>query len=230
MAQLFVQPNFNNYSLDQAMVGDNKATFIGRGHITAAVSNVPEVLAGSQIECGGSLYFCDADEAPMGNTGFYMYIVPGINNATFQRSDIVPTYNATKGGYYNGNNRAIAQQDGSNWLIIGGNQMSDGGSNGRSGLDQCLQNIVNEQNGMNAVPQTNGTWDSFMSEDENIIFNLASNYSAGMGTISLTFVQPENLGKFKQKHLYPFRTQIYDNVNKSYMVLTGDNGAADVQI
>ncbi|GBR77666.1 hypothetical protein RDn1_325, partial [Candidatus Termititenax dinenymphae] len=66
-------------------------------------------------------------------------------------------------------------------------------SGGGSGLDQSLQNIVNEQNGMSAVPQTTGMHDSFMA-DENVVFNLNSNYSQGATTISLSIVQPENIG------------------------------------
>jgi hypothetical protein len=96
-------------------------------------------------------------------------------------------------------------------------------SGGGSGLDQSLQNIINEQNGMSAVPQASGMHDSFMS-DENVVFNLAANYAQGSTTIKLSIVQPDTLDEFKQKYMYPFLTQIYDKTNKSYMVLTGDDG------
>ena len=98
---------------------------------------------------------------------------------------------------------------------------------GGSGVTQELQNVVNGQNSMNKVPQANSLNYDFMSDVDNVIFSLATNYAQGNPTIQLTFVQPANLGEFKQKHLYPFRTQIYDALNKSYMVLTDDNNAAD---
>jgi hypothetical protein len=96
-------------------------------------------------------------------------------------------------------------------------------SGGGSGLDQTQQNIINEQNGMSTVPQANGMWDSLMSDD-NVVFNLAANYAQGSTTIKLNIVQPDTLDEFKQKCMYPFCTQIYDTTNKSYMVLTGDDG------
>ncbi|GBR73165.1 hypothetical protein NO1_0595 [Candidatus Termititenax aidoneus] len=227
-AKKFTEPNFNNYNLAQAMVENNKATFIGRSHITAWVDSDTGVMkAGSQIECGGSLYYLDADETPAETSFKYIYIVPAIDSAYFIFSDAVPAYNATKGALYDGNNRAVASFTSDGWAIIGENfGSSESGSGGGSGLDQSLQNIVNEQNGMSAVPQTTGMHDSFMA-DENVVFNLNSNYSQGATTISLSIVQPENIGEFRQKYAYPFRTQIYDGTNKSYMVLTADSGEAD---
>jgi len=109
--------------------------------------------------------------------------------------------------------------------IPGGGGGGSGGGGGNGGLTQELQNVINGQNGMSKVPQVNGFNDDFMSNEANVMFTLASNYSVGDGSITLTFVQPDSLDAFKQKHTYPFMIQVWDDTNKSYAVLTGDDGS-----
>jgi hypothetical protein len=76
-------------------------------------SSVPKVQAGSVFGVNGGLFYVPdgADEAISGSpaTGQnYVYAVPNDGGATFQYSAVKPVWSATKGGWYNGNNRAVA--------------------------------------------------------------------------------------------------------------------------
>jgi hypothetical protein len=228
-AKKFTEPNFNNYNLAQAMVENNKSTFVGRGHITLGVnSDDGTIFAGSQVECGNSLYFCDQDELPAGvsESSSHIYIVPDNNSASFIFSATPPVFNPTKGAFYDGDNRAVAQNTSTGWVAMGSNGASaDSTDDSGNGLNQCLQNIVNGHAGNEKVPITNGFDDDFISDEDNVIFNLANNYAQGSTSISLAFVQPETVGDFKQKYAFPFRTQIYDGTNKSYAVLTATSAS-----
>jgi hypothetical protein len=77
-------------------------------------SSVPKVQAGSVFGVNGGLFYVPdgADEAISGSpaTGQnYVYAVPNDDGATFQYSATKPVWSATKGGWYNGNNRAVAK-------------------------------------------------------------------------------------------------------------------------
>ena len=106
-----------------------------------------------------------------------------------------------------------------------GNGGNGNGGNGNGGITQELQNIINGQNTMSKVSQVNGFNHDFMSNESNVIFTLASNYSVGDNSISLTFIQPTSLDEFKIRHSYPFMVQIWDGINKSYAILTADDGS-----
>jgi hypothetical protein len=89
-----------------------------KGYMNILMTNMdnasaPELVAGSQIEINGGMYALIANEsiggAPTYNMVNYIYAVPGTGTATFSYSAIVPTYNMQKGGWYSGNNRAIAR-------------------------------------------------------------------------------------------------------------------------
>jgi hypothetical protein len=77
-------------------------------------SSAPKVQAGSVFGVNGGLFYVPdgADEAISGTpaTGQnYVYAVPKDGGAAFQYSATKPVWSATKGGWYNGNNRAVAK-------------------------------------------------------------------------------------------------------------------------
>ncbi|GBR74681.1 hypothetical protein NO1_1815, partial [Candidatus Termititenax aidoneus] len=75
--------------------------------------------------------------------------------------------------------------DSNTQIFIGGVPFAGGGSSGGgSGLDQVLQNIINEQNGLSVVPQNSAAYDNFMLQN-NIIYTLREPYAAGSGQIRL---------------------------------------------
>jgi hypothetical protein len=79
-------------------------------------SSVPQVQAGSVFGVNGGLFYVPdgADEAISGSpaTGQnYVYAVPNDGGAAFQYSAVKPVWSATKGGWYDGNNRAVAAFD-----------------------------------------------------------------------------------------------------------------------
>jgi hypothetical protein len=95
-----------------------KTTFEAGGYMNISLSNMnndgaPQVLAGSRFELNGSLYYTEANENICGwanyanGTDIYIYTIPSGNSVTFSYSVSVPTYNPAKGGWYNGNNRAL---------------------------------------------------------------------------------------------------------------------------
>jgi hypothetical protein len=87
------------------------------GHLRISFSNMdntgaPKVLAYSVFEANDALYKTLADETPGGSpsSGYnYVYAVPGTGGVSFQYSAVKPVWNAAKGGWYNGNNRAVLE-------------------------------------------------------------------------------------------------------------------------
>jgi hypothetical protein len=90
-----------------------------------ALSNIntgdaPVVMAGSRLALGGVVVSIGVDTAisgtPAADTMNYVYATLNGLMATFSYSVSVPTYNPVKGGWYSGNNRAIAR-----FFYTGGN-------------------------------------------------------------------------------------------------------------
>jgi hypothetical protein len=87
------------------------------GHMNIGIVNkdnleAPQIMAGSVFELNGMFYKCSANEPMSGSTSNnvvnYIYAIPNAGSATFQYGTTKPTFFPEKGGWYNGNNRAIA--------------------------------------------------------------------------------------------------------------------------
>jgi hypothetical protein len=113
----FVEPDINLFfdDLTQAARLDNKASFVGKGYINIELSNInndkaPVLLRGSVFECGGVLFKSDSDSgvtgAPSGGQSFVCFNPS--DKALFYSAD-APAWNAVKGGWHVGNNRALAK-------------------------------------------------------------------------------------------------------------------------
>jgi hypothetical protein len=109
MANLFREPDTANLTLAGFCTPlVNKTTLIARGYCTIKVED-GLVKAGSIVEVGGSLYFAANDELITGvkaSTNI-AYAVLGAGNIQFTYSSTRPTFNPIKGGWYNGNDRAV---------------------------------------------------------------------------------------------------------------------------
>jgi hypothetical protein len=90
------------------------------GHINIGLLNMdtsgePKIARGSVIEVNGGLYAVSAvtDESVTGTLSSgaenYIYAVPQVNACVFQYSAAAPAWSAAKGGWYNGNERAVAK-------------------------------------------------------------------------------------------------------------------------
>jgi hypothetical protein len=117
-------------------------------------SNTPTIVGGSVIEVNGGIYRASSTETitnasnaglspPASNAQNYIYAVPGESSLSWQYSSSAPTWNAAKGGWYNGNNRAVVK------LFLSGTQY-----NGKVILDSynAMQQVNTEQ----TIPTTGG--------------------------------------------------------------------------
>jgi hypothetical protein len=99
-----------NNVLYAQMAGYNKLSLSNMDN-----SDAPLVLRGSVVEISGVLYKVPENGAnesisvTPGTGQNYVYAVPSDSGATFQYSTSGPTWDAVKGGWYNGNNRAVAK-------------------------------------------------------------------------------------------------------------------------
>jgi hypothetical protein len=154
----FVEPDINLFfdDLEQAERLNNKASLYGKGYINIGLSNInstpaPVLLEGSLFECGGVLFECgdvlfvsDTDTSIPGtpsNGQNYIYFNPETKGLLY--STATPLWNTVKGGWYNGNNRAIAK------LFYTGGQY-----NGKVILDNY--NAMKVVNAVQALPATGG--------------------------------------------------------------------------
>jgi hypothetical protein len=131
----FTEPDINLFfdDLNQAVVLNNKASFVGKGYFSAMLSNIntiqaPVLLAGSMFEANGVLFFSDGDTAVSGSCSNgvvnYIYAAP---DGLLQYSAATPAWNNIKGGWYSGNNRALAKfYYSSSGPVYGGKVMLDG--------------------------------------------------------------------------------------------------------
>jgi hypothetical protein len=119
MATLVTEPLGNTINYTEWARLIQKTTFEAGSFIALGLTNMntisaPQVARGSRVEVGGSLYKCSdtADETITGTPGTgqnYIYCVPAGASASFTYSTTAPTWNSVKGGWYNGNNRAVAK-------------------------------------------------------------------------------------------------------------------------
>jgi len=102
-----------------------RTTIQGGGFIFLMITNInsssdSQIMAGSRLEVNGAYYQVESDES-IGGTPVagvnYVYATPSGNTLSFIYSTATPEYNPLKGGWFNGNNRAIAKMTriGSNW-------------------------------------------------------------------------------------------------------------------
>ena len=95
-----------------------KTTFVAGGYMDISLTNMsndgaPQVMAGSRFELNGSLYYTEVNENIIAwndysnGTDLFIYAVPSGEGAMFVYGNGVPTYDPAKGGWYNGNNRAL---------------------------------------------------------------------------------------------------------------------------
>jgi hypothetical protein len=101
---------------DTGYMRQNTQAYAARtGFMVVGINNMdnaaaPSVQAGSVFEMNGALYKSAGDEGIGGNLGngkCYVYAVPKAGGAVFQYSTAAPVWNTAKGGWYNGNNRAL---------------------------------------------------------------------------------------------------------------------------
>jgi hypothetical protein len=114
----FTEPDINLFfdDLNQALILNNKASFVGRGYLNVMFANLdnalaPVLMAGSSWEQNGALFFAESETAvsgtPANNAINYVYAK---NDGTLYASQAVPVWNASnniKGGWYSGNDRAF---------------------------------------------------------------------------------------------------------------------------
>jgi hypothetical protein len=148
----FVEPDINLFfdDLTQAARLDNKASFYGKGYINILPSNIdsidmPVLLQGSMFECGGVLFVGDSDTGITGTPSDgqnYIYFNPSTRELLYNTA--IPAWNTVKGGWYNGNNRAIVKLN-----------YTAGNYNGKIILDSynAMQMINREQ----PIPASGGT-------------------------------------------------------------------------
>jgi hypothetical protein len=155
MASIFTEPLGGEITYTQWQRLIQKTTFETGGFMALSLTNMnsasaPQIAGGSRVEAGGSLYLCAASENIAGTPAAginYVYCVPAGALAGFAYSAAAPAWDAAKGGWYNGNNRAVAR------LYFTG---SGGGSqyNGKAILDSY--NAVRALNTEQAVPASGG--------------------------------------------------------------------------
>ena len=89
-----------------------------RGLLLISIANInapgaPRILAGSMLDINGSKYKCTWEENISGtevtDVQSYIYAVANGNTASFQYSAAEPQWDPAKGGWYNGNNRAVVK-------------------------------------------------------------------------------------------------------------------------
>jgi hypothetical protein len=142
MAIIIEEPDRNNATPDEwRCMGQDLEAFTG-GLLLVGVENIdtsgePKILAGSRFEVNGRKYICpinNGNESISGsasnNVTNYIYAIPSgsgdQSTLLFQYSTTTPTWNAAKGGWYSGNNRAIAKLFySSNGPVYGGKVILD---------------------------------------------------------------------------------------------------------
>jgi hypothetical protein len=112
----FTEPDVDLFfdDLTQVIRLDNKAAFYGKGYINAGLSNmdntnIPVLSQGSMFECGCVLFIGGSNTGiPGTHSGGLNYIYFNPSDKSLSYSTDRPEWNAVKGGWYKGNNRALA--------------------------------------------------------------------------------------------------------------------------
>jgi hypothetical protein len=151
MAQLYTEPLMDVINLSQWEILIQKTTFEAGGFMMLSINNIgttsaPQIGPGSRLEVGGSLYKCMESETPTGTPTegvCYVYCVPAGAQASFTYSTTGPWWIAAKGGWYNGDNRAVIK-----FYYTGGNY------NGKVLLDSYV--AMKAVNHAQPIPTTGG--------------------------------------------------------------------------
>jgi hypothetical protein len=144
----------SGYQAQNNLINAHKTGHINIGLININTNLAPQIMNGSIFEFNGGLYRCRNDETitigdPTVNKVIYIYAVAEFddikkqNIANFMYSTVTPTWNPAKGGWYNGNDRALVK------FFYTGDQY-----NGKVILDSC--NAMQEINTEQAIPTTGG--------------------------------------------------------------------------
>jgi hypothetical protein len=111
------EPSIDSASLEDWQTLIQKTTIQGGGFMLLGLKNLdnwdaPAVLQGSRLELNGSFYKSESDEDINGSpsTGQnYIYAVQKSGNVSFSYSSTSPQWSVEKGGWYSGNDRAVAK-------------------------------------------------------------------------------------------------------------------------
>lgn len=138
MAVIITYPDINNANPDEwrTMIQDLEIFTGGLLLLEVAeinTSNPPVIKAGSRLDINGTRYKCTADEhvteTPVDNAVNFVYAVPNGNSASFVYSGTTPAWSAAKGGWYNGNDRAVVKLYYSSSGPVYGNKVIQDGCN-----------------------------------------------------------------------------------------------------
>jgi hypothetical protein len=132
MAEIIEYPDMNNANPDEWRVLIQDLELFTGGFLLLDVQGLdtagaPVIKAGSRLDINGSRYKCPADETIGGtlvnNKVNYVYAAANGNSAGFLYRDAGPVWNAAKGGWYQGNDRAVLRLFYSSTGPLYGNKM-----------------------------------------------------------------------------------------------------------
>jgi hypothetical protein len=114
MRQL-TEPNIDGATLEDWQTFLLRTTFQGGGFMLLGVANMdnsgaPFIELGSRLEINGAFYKSVSNESISGGVAEganYVYAIPSGGGVYFQYSAAKPAWNAPKGRWYSGNNRAV---------------------------------------------------------------------------------------------------------------------------
>lgn len=151
MAVLIREPDKDNANIDEWRILIEALQLYSGEFLTIGLTNMnnnlpPEVMRGSRLEINGRKYKCMVNEAisgtPANNVQNYIYAVPSGDTAGFAYSATAPQWSPEKGGWYNGNNRAIAKFG-----------YLNGTYNGKALITNSEKEVIS----MQPIPETGGT-------------------------------------------------------------------------
>lgn len=123
MAVKITEPNLDPVNSNDWFNFITRTTKQGGGFICLELTYIdsterPDIVAGSRLEVNGAFYEVGPNNETISGTpttpgvseNNYIYAKPGTNGSlSFSFSNTVPTWSAKKGGWYSGNDRAIAK-------------------------------------------------------------------------------------------------------------------------
>jgi hypothetical protein len=127
---IIAEPDMQNANPDEWRIMIQALEIFSLGLLSVEIENlntggIPRIRG--VIEVNGRKYkrdgFDSVSGSPVSNARNFIYAVPNGNEMSLSYSSAVPTSNAVKGGWYNGNNRAIALFYGNEYRgkrVIGG--------------------------------------------------------------------------------------------------------------
>jgi hypothetical protein len=116
MGLIIAEPSLNTANLTEWQKIITKLTQTTGGLALVYLTNMdnndePRIMAGSRVEVNGTFYKSQLDEQIAGtpaNGLNYIYCVPNEDFCTYEYSATPPVYDTAKGGFFNGNKRAVA--------------------------------------------------------------------------------------------------------------------------